>query len=192
MKRLPVVAAILAFCAIATMTSLGFWQLRRAEWKDGLISQYAAAQGLPSMAFPATPDAKALPLYRKASGHCLEVTEWSAIGRRNVHGESGWSHLARCRTGAEGPGMVVDAGWSRAPANPDWRGGPVSGIIGSDPKALIRLVSVKPLASGLVASAPPSIADVPNNHRGYAFQWFSFAAIAAVIFALAAWRRMRG
>lgn len=174
------------------MIGLGVWQLRRADWKEGLIRQYAAAQGRAPMAFPAMPDATSLPLYRRATGHCLEVTAWSAIGRRNVRGESGWSHMAHCRTGAEGPGMVVDVGWSRAPVNPDWRGGPVTGMIGSDPAALIRLVSDKPLAPGLETSAAPSMADIPNNHRGYALQWFSFAAIASIIFGLALWRRMRG
>lgn len=192
MKRVPLVAVLLVLAACGTMVALGLWQLRRAEWKEGLIRQYAAAQNQPAIAYPLVPDPKALPLYRKASAHCLEVMEWTAIGRRNIRGDSGWSHLARCRTGAEGPGITVDVGWSRAPAAPVWKGGVVSGVIGSDPKSLIRLVSADPLAPGLVASAPPSVADIPNNHRGYALQWFSFAAIAAIIFGLAMWRRMRG
>ena len=35
------------------------------------------------------------------------------------------------------------------------------------------------------AGAPPDPADIPNNHRSYAFQWFAFALSALVIYALA-------
>jgi surfeit locus 1 family protein len=43
---------------------------------------------------------------------------------------------------------------------------------------------------GLEPSASPSIATIPNNHRSYALQWFSFAAIALVIYGLAVWKRL--
>jgi cytochrome oxidase assembly protein ShyY1 len=45
--------------------------------------------------------------------------------------------------------------------------------------------------SGLEPSAPPSIRTIPNNHRSYALQWFSFAAIALVIYGLAVRKRMK-
>ncbi|MDB5686282.1 MAG: surfeit locus 1 family protein, partial [Rhizorhabdus sp.] len=45
---------------------------------------------------------------------------------------------------------------------------------------------------GLEPSVPPSIADIPNNHRGYAVQWFIFALTAAIIYAIALRRRLRG
>ena len=40
MKRLPIVTSILVAAAVATMVALGFWQLRRAHWKEGIVSQY--------------------------------------------------------------------------------------------------------------------------------------------------------
>ena len=43
----------------------------------------------------------------------------------------------------------------------------------------------------LQPSAPPSIGDIPNNHLGYAFQWFFFAAAALVIYLLALRGRRR-
>jgi surfeit locus 1 family protein len=75
------------------------------------------------------------------------------------------------------------------PKAPDWTGGDVEGVITTDDAAVIRLVSAKPLAPGLEASAPPSPANIPNNHLSYAIQWFAFALIAAVIYALALRRR---
>ena len=44
-------------------------------------------------------------------------------------------------------------------------------------------------AAGLEANPSPDIDAVPNNHLAYAVQWFLFAAIAAIIYALAVvWR----
>ncbi len=189
MIRIPILPAIIVSAACATMIALGFWQLRRADWKEGLIVQYAAARSLPPMAYPAVPPMHDLPLFRRAIGLCLQVTEWRSVSGRNINGEPGWVHIARCRTGTEGPGLVVDAGWSRSPSNPVWKGGPVSGIITTDPQFVIRLVSDKPLAAPLQQSAPPSPSEIPNNHLAYAIQWFLFALIAAIIFLLALrWR----
>jgi len=44
---------------------------------------------------------------------------------------------------------------------------------------------------GLEQSAPPTLASIPNNHRSYALQWFSFAAIALIIYGLALRKRMK-
>ena len=79
-------------------------------------------------------------------------------------------------------------GWSTEPTNPAWTGGMVEGMIAPDSHSIIRLVATNP-APGLVASAPPSLDDIPNNHLAYAVQWFLFALIAAVIYALALRRR---
>lgn len=188
-RRLALAPLLLVIAACAMMIGLGVWQLARAESKEALLARYASAAGQPPVAWPAVPDRDALPLFRRTQGMCLEVTGWRATSGRNVRGESGWSHIAACRTGVEGPGMQVDAGWSRSPANPVWVGGLVRGTIAPDGVALLRLVSAVPLAPGLVASAPPSPETIPNNHRGYAIQWFLFATVAAVIYLIALRRR---
>jgi cytochrome oxidase assembly protein ShyY1 len=190
-RRVPILATVLVAAAVATMIALGVWQLSRARWKADLLDRYRAAQGLPPVAFPTAPSGDPLPLYRHASGHCLQIVGWRAVSGHNRNGDSGYAHLADCRTGAEGPGMVVVAGWSLDPkAKSTWRGGPVSGIIGPDSKARMRLVSGEGLG-GLEASAPPSLDSIPNNHRAYAVQWFLFAAIAALIYGLAVRKRWR-
>lgn len=190
MKRIPIVATLIVAAACATMIGLGVWQLQRAAWKEGLLDEYRTAAAKPAMAFPAVPYPNDLPLFRRASGFCLKVISWSSSSGRNLKGQSGWSHQAQCSTGAEGPGMLVDAGWSRTPDHPAWAGGVVNGTIAPDTKRVLRLVSDAPLAAGLLATAPPSPEDLPNNHFGYAVQWFLFAGIAALIFALAL-RRLR-
>lgn len=186
MKKGVVIAGLVTAAACGAMVKLGLWQLQRAAWKADLLERYAAAATMPDMAYPAMPDPKHLPLFRHATGFCIRVVSTSATAGRNHKGESGWSHIVTCGSGAEGPGMTVDIGWSRNFDNPVWKGGPVTGRIGQDPKALIRLISDTPLAPGLEPSAPPSMADIPNDHKGYAIQWFLFAGIAALIFLLAA------
>jgi surfeit locus 1 family protein len=189
MKRLPLIPTIIVAAAIAVMIGLGVWQLQRAQWKNELLAQYSQAAAKPPVAWPTVPVEKDAPLFRRATGYCLSVTGWSSSAGRNRRGESGWSHTASCRTGgAEGPGMQVDMGWSRDPANPRWSGGKIDGVIAPDSKHVIRLVSDTP-APGLEASAPPNPEDIPNNHLSYAVQWFLFAAVAGVIYVLALRRR---
>jgi cytochrome oxidase assembly protein ShyY1 len=87
--------------------------------------------------------------------------------------------------------MSVEVGWSKNPnAKVNWNGGPVSGIIAPDRRTGMRLVAAS-APPGLEPSAPPSLDTIPNNHRSYAIQWFSFAAIALIIYGLALKRRSR-
>jgi cytochrome oxidase assembly protein ShyY1 len=188
--RLPFLPTALVAAAVATMVGLGVWQLQRADWKENLIAQYAANAKLPPVAWPAVPPAGESLYYRRATGFCLEPTEWRAVAGRNRADQPGWAHIAACRTGAEGPGMQVDMGWSKESAAPTWRGGPVNGLIVPDRKHVIRLVS-DVAAPGLQASQMPTPDDTPNNHLLYALQWFFFAAAAAVIYALALRKRQR-
>jgi cytochrome oxidase assembly protein ShyY1 len=87
--------------------------------------------------------------------------------------------------------MSVAVGWSKNPnAKVNWAGGAVSGIIGPDRLSRMRLVAAS-APPGLEPSAPPSIGTIPNNHRSYAVQWFSFAIIALVIYGLALRKRLK-
>ena len=38
-RPLPLIASLVVGAAVLTMIALGFWQLQRARWKDGLIAQ---------------------------------------------------------------------------------------------------------------------------------------------------------
>jgi cytochrome oxidase assembly protein ShyY1 len=192
MRRLPIVPTIVVLLAVAVMISLGVWQLRRAQWKEGLLAQYARAESLPPIVFPTQPLRNdQLPLFRHATGVCLRPISQRAVVGENRAGEPGYAHVVDCTTGAEGPGMSVEVGWSKDPnAKVDWHGGAVSGIIAPDQKTRMRLVAAS-APPGLETSAEPSISSIPNNHRSYALQWFSFAAIALVIYGLAVRKRLK-
>jgi len=195
MKRVPVVATVVVALAVATMIGLGIWQLRRAEWKQQLVAQYQAAQKLPPTEFPTAPMKGQPPLFRWATGFCVKPIGQRAIAGENRQGESGYAHIVQCSTGAEGPGMAVDIGWSKDPnAKWIWPGGPVTGVIAPDRLQRIRLVAGSS-PPGLEPSAMPTIESAvqttPAGHRGYAVQWFAFAAIAAFIYGLALRKRLR-
>ena len=190
MMRFPLVPTLIVAAAVAVMVGLGIWQLGRMNEKEALIARFRHASTLPPVAWPNMPDDTLL--YSRATGFCLEVVGWRAAAGRNASGDTGWSHIASCRTGgAEGPGMQVDMGWSSSSAPPaGWNGGPVSGIIGPDRDHKIRLVSDEAVP-GLQPSAPPSPEATPNNHLLYALQWFFFALAAASIYVLALKRRQK-
>lgn len=189
MRRIPLLPTLIVLAAVAVMIGLGIWQLRRADEKAALLARYERAMILPPIEYPANPRDDSS-LFRRSAGLCLTVEGMMARAGSNQAGETGYRHVAECRAGGgDAPVMAVDIGWSRKPDSPKWRGGPVTGVIGPDPKHRIALVS-DVAAPGLEASSKPDIRNIPNNHLGYAFQWFFFAAAAIVIYALALRRRL--
>jgi len=193
--KLPIVPTILVALAVAVMIGLGIWQLQRKAEKDALLATYAAAAGKPPIGWPAVPPKEPLPLFRSATGNCLQVIGFRTSAGQNLKGEPGYLIIADCRTGAEGPGLSVELGWSKDPnAGKAYRGGLVSGVIAPDRISRMRLVAATP-GPGLMASAPPSPDTIPNNHFSYAIQWFLFAGIAVLIYILALrgrWRKEEG
>lgn len=189
-RRVPIGATLVVMAAVATMIGLGIWQLHRARWKESLLAQYQQAQRLPPIIWPTAPvSSQQLPLFRHATGNCLRVAGKRAVAGENMAGEPGYAQIVDCATGAEGPGMSVEIGWSKNPnAKINWNGGLVSGIIAPDRMSRMRLVADS-APPGLERSAPPSIGSIPNNHRSYALQWFSFATLALIIYALAVRKR---
>jgi cytochrome oxidase assembly protein ShyY1 len=191
-RKLPIIPTIIVAVAVLTMIGLGVWQLQRAQWKEGLIFRYQAARNLPPISYPTVPLKEAdLPLFRHATAICLQPVGKRVTAGRNLQGETGYAVIVDCRTSAEGPGLAVEVGWSRNPnAQFTWEGGPVSGVIAPDSRTKMRLVAAGAPA-GLEVAAPPSLDQIPNNHRSYAIQWFAFAAIALLIYALAVRQRWR-
>jgi surfeit locus 1 family protein len=195
-RPVPILPTVVVAAAAALMIALGVWQLQRAKWKEGLLARFAAAEQLPPIAFPTVPLRNdQLPLFRHATGVCLRVAAHRAIGGENRAGEPGYAQILDCVTGAEGPGMSVEVGWSQNPnAKINWSGGPVSGIIVPDRRSRMRLVAGS-APSGLEPSKVPDVASIspvtPAGHRGYAATWFSLALVALVIYGFALRRRQK-
>jgi len=204
-RRWPVIPTILVLAAAAAMVALGIWQLQRKGEKEALIALYERNRAMSSLVtYPKLPPVPDAMLFRKSSVVCLEVVKWDPRGGTDRKGQTGIRMIADCRTGAEGPGVLIDVGIADDFTPPQWKGGTVQGTIvpGPEQPTLIQRLTGKavPARAMLVADAPvpglrasevPSGADVPNNHLAYAVQWFFFAAIALIIYALAVRRRWR-
>jgi len=196
MRRLPLIPTIVVALAVALMVWLGVWQLQRARWKAELLSRYANAEKLPPIAFPTAPiHTDQLPLFRYATGLCVRPAGQREIAGENREGEPGYVHIVQCATGAEGPGMSVEVGWSKDPnAKVNWPGGLVSGVIVPDRVSRIRLVAAS-APPGLEPSKTPDVstasAITPAGHRGYAATWFALAVVALAVYAVAVRKRLK-
>jgi surfeit locus 1 family protein len=195
-RRLPVIPTVVVTLAVALLVALGLWQLRRATEKEILLAHYAAAQKMPPITFPTVPLRNdQLPLFRYATVLCVRPVGQRATAGENRDGEPGFAHIVDCATGAEGPGMSVELGWSKDPnARFNWPGGLVSGIIVPDRVARMRLVAAS-APPGLEPSKTPDVSTAspitPAGHRGYAATWFALALTALAVYAVAVRKHLK-
>jgi cytochrome oxidase assembly protein ShyY1 len=193
-RRLPIIPSIIVAAVVAACIAAGLWNLGRAKLHQSELQHFEQASRLPPVAFPTAPTHdEQLPIYRYATGNCLRVVNRRTSVGENQTGEPGFAIILDCATGAEGPGMSVQVGWSKNPqATTSWKGGMVSGVIVRDSRTRIRLVAATP-APGLEPSGrvTPTVSVPPSQNRGYALQFFSFAAIALIIYGLAVRKRWR-
>jgi cytochrome oxidase assembly protein ShyY1 len=203
-RRFPLLPTLLVALAVAAMIGLGIWQIQRAGQKETLLAHLAANPSRSAIAYPALGPVAPDSLFRRSAVTCLSVERWQEEAGRAKDGSTGFRQIAHCRTGAEGPGALISLGVAGKPGTkPEWTGGEVSGWITEEPdhRSLIAhlvgpKVVLRPMliADGahdpaLKAPALPSTQDIPNNHIGYAIQWFGFAIAAAIIYVLALGRK---
>jgi cytochrome oxidase assembly protein ShyY1 len=206
MRRVPIFASLVVLLAVLTMVGLGFWQIRRAHWKEGLLVRYQAgaqASALNGLPVDMTIDDLS---FRKTRLGCRIVTPILQLGGANAAGQTGFRNIAGCQLD-DGRTIMADIGWSAINSGkPDPRSGlkieaagrlipdtVLAGRIFGDRagSAVPLLIVLDRPVSGLEPSVAPSIAEIPNNHRAYAAQWFLFAATALIIYVLALRRRYK-
>ena len=197
MKRVPVLPTLIVGLAVAAMVALGLWQLLdRLPQKEAYLAQLAANPARPPIAFPLFPDDSLL--FRRTVAECRPPV----TVRRAGAGAAGFRLIATCSV--QRGAMQVQLGTTHDPRKAIiWPGGRVTGYVAHAPDGRSLIQSAfdhRPQAMLLVADSPaaglepnpsPDIDAVPNNHLAYAVQWFLFAAIAAIIYALAVVRRNR-
>lgn len=201
--RIPLIPTIIVIAAVLAMLGLGVWQLERRGEKEAALAVLAANPGKAAVAFPPLAPLDPTLLFRPSSVQCLRVVGWRTEAGKAADGATGYRYIAECATGAEGPGALVAVGVAQKPdLQPRWTGGQVQGWISQEPdhRPLLARINgpLPPLRPMLIARAapeglkpvaPPSVADVPNNHLAYAVQWFLFAGVAIIIYVLALRRR---
>lgn len=200
------ISGLLVAGAVATMVMLGLWQLERSDEKAQLRERYAANQLLVPAALTALDTRAPANLFRRVTADCPSPLRIDIdAGRARGDGASGWRNIAVCSPTTGQAQLLVDIGVSEGPEGVgQWRGGPVSGVLVTEPQrhgVLARLFSdlppLRPMivaseaAPGLSPSLPPDPADLPDDHISYAIQWFIFALAATVIYLLALRQRLR-
>jgi len=195
MRRIPILPTLLVLLAVALMVSLGLWQLRRAEWKEGLIARASANLVMAVEPMPARPGPGLD--YRRFRLFCdqLDFNESPTAGA-GPDGASGWLQKAKCiRSG--GVPVMVALGLTDHPdrlAPSSYQHAFSGRVIPSGANGVngYLLFAERPLI-GLAPVAQPTpetaMATTPSGHRLYALQWFLFATVALVIYVLALYRR---
>ncbi|QMW22635.1 SURF1 family cytochrome oxidase biogenesis protein [Sandaracinobacteroides saxicola] len=182
--------------AVPTMLGLGAWQVQRKGWKEAQLAGYAAAMQAPVLRLRGAPG-PGLGFRRvMATVDCPAQTPTVRAGR-SARGQSGYAVLLQCRVvGAPVElvaGFSVPEQWQRfaGQAVPAMRMTLLGRLIETGTNPAYRLYAARPTGPGLAAAVPPALDEIPNNHLSYAIQWFSFATIWSVIYALFMMRRRR-
>ena len=188
--RIPVLPTLLVLAAVAMMVRLGFWQLDRLHQKEALLRTYSANlhQEAEAIVLLGSPFIRRDNWYRRVHLLCRGKGLTEPRAGRNANGEAGWAHWAKCWFG-DIPAIVVNVGWSSSPNPVQFIDSEIDGTIAPDDMVVARVVADRPLP-GLLPSARPDPADIPNNHLSYAVQWFLFALTALVIYGLALRKRL--
>ena len=189
-QRVPVLTTLIVIAAVTTMIALGVWQLQRLEQKEAMLARYARVQALSSdVVWPRAASTAEAAMFRHSRVICERVLAQGATAGRNLSGTTGWAQTARCALNGGGE-VSIALGWTQAPVIQPWAGGEIEGLVAPGEGGSVRLIAGKPPA-GMQPLAPPDPRDIPNNHFAYAIQWFLFAGVAALIYAIALRKRMR-
>ncbi len=99
---------------LAVLLALGFWQVRRLAWKEGILAEIAAAEAAPPVALPASPAPFEIVV---ATGRYLPVVAlYGAEVRDTPRGPMMGGQLLQVLVPEtalpkEGPPILVDRGW---------------------------------------------------------------------------------
>ncbi|MFC3711729.1 SURF1 family protein [Sphingoaurantiacus capsulatus] len=184
MRRLPLVPTLLVLLMVPAMIALGFWQLQRAEWKEGLLGRLAANAEAPVIGAPAELAARKDELsFRQVRITCAATHIGAPTAARAASGASGYRQIARCDR-AGGEPLLVSLGVASDPTlRPTAIPVSFTGwLVPREGSPAFLLVPDAPADARLAAEARPSLDTIANNHRGYAFQWFAFAAVLSLIY----------
>ncbi|SLN32102.1 SURF1 family protein [Aquimixticola soesokkakensis] len=216
MKRL-LPAAIFGIVGFSILVSLGFWQLRRHYWKQGVLAQIEERIAQDPVALPAQPDPDADEYLAVVLEGTLEPQELHVLVSTRDLG-AGFRIISPFVT-QDGRRVMVDRGFVLTQARDSARvSGPMT-ITGNlhwpeerdsytpqndavanywyarDVPVMARALDTEPvlvIARGAIEPAmtplPVSSEGIPNNHMGYVVQWFLFAAVWLGMTLLLLWR----
>lgn len=217
-KRL-IFPLLLGLAGAAVLISLGIWQLQRLAWKEAILSEIAARIDAAPVAVPANPDPETdryLPVTaegrltgehldvlvsRKQVGAGVRVIEvFETAGRRLLVDRGFIPDAARHAPRDSGALRVTgNLHWPEEVDGftppPDPKAGlwfardlpAMATALGAEP---VLIVARAPTAPG-IEPMPVDTTGIPNDHLGYAIQWFGLALVWLGMTAYLLWRISR-
>lgn len=206
MTRRMILPLLFGLIGTAILMSLGFWQVQRMQWKEGILADITARISAAPVALPATPDPKGdryLPV--TVNGRFTGQTLRVLVSRKEIG--AGVRIIEAFQTD-DGRRVLVDRGFlpdadkNRAlsvsnatvtgnlhwPQETDsftpppdlktglWYARDVAAMSRALDTEPTFLVAREPTGDGIEAM-PVDTSGIPNDHWGYAVQWFSMAAV---------------
>ncbi len=219
MTRRMILPLLFGLIGAAVLISLGMWQMQRLAWKEAILAQIESRISAAPVALPAVPEAERdryLPVFaegrftaesldvlvsRKQIGAGVRVIEvFETEGRRILVDRGFVTDDERAAPRDEAATRVVgNLHWpaevdSFTPA-PDaktglWFARDVPAMAAALKTEPLLIVARESTAAG-IEPVPVDTANIPNDHFGYAVQWFSLAAVWLGMTAYLLWRISR-
>lgn len=209
-------ALVIGLAGVAVLLSLGVWQLRRLEWKEGLIATAETMMTRPATPLPATPDPavdRYLPVsvsgrFTGDEAHVLTADRFrgpgflviagfeTADGRRILI-DRGYVPEAERRASrpAKAADVTGNLNWpdDMTPSTPPhdektgiWFGRDLPGIAAALGTEPLLVIARSDTGDGV--TPVPAAATFRNDHLQYAITWFLLAAVWAGMTLAYLWR----
>ena len=211
MRRL-IVPLLFSLAGLAALLWLGFWQLDRAAWKDGVIAQIEARRDLPPDGLPSAPSPdedrfRPVSLTGVADEGIGVFSTWRGPGAgyrivapfemdegRRVLLDRGYSATAEARAPEGRIAVEGHLHWpEEVESDPSdgWEARDVpllAEALGTEPVLVVARATSDPAG---VTPVPVDTAGIPDNHLGYAVQWFGLAIVWTGMAGYFLWRQAR-
>lgn len=217
MLRRIIFPILMGIAGCALLIGLGVWQVQRMHWKAGVLAQieamiHAAPVALPAVPSEAGDEYRAVTVRGAFTGEFIELLAGqkgtspgvriieafaTADGRRILVDRGFLEDAARTAPRTGGAAQVTgnllwpdDSDSFTPPPDPKtglWFARDLPAMaakLGTEP---LLVVASTPTGDG-IAPVPVDTSTIPNDHWGYAIQWFSLAAVWGVMTLYLLWR----
>jgi surfeit locus 1 family protein len=220
MRRI-LIPLVFGLVGTAILVSLGLWQLRRLDWKETILAQIEARIHAAPVALPAQPDPEGdrfLPVAvtgdilgptirvlvsQKTQGAGYRLINAMDLGDRTVLVDRGFVRLEAepPQPPFENVTVTGNLHWpderdSFTPENDRtaniWFAREVDVLaqaLNTDP--ILVIARETSYDDAPVSPLPVGVEGIPNDHFGYAVQWFGLAAVWTAMLGLFLWRQRK-
>ena len=217
MLRRMIFPILMGIVGCAFLAGLGVWQVQRMHWKNGVLAQIESRMQGAAIALPAAPseeadEYRAVMVQGQFTGQFIELLagqQGASPGVRIIEafetGEGRRVLIDRGFLQDDARGVPRNAGANEVIGNLLWPNDADSYTPPPDPKtglwfardlpAMAEKLGTEPIlivASQLtgdgIAPVPVNTSSIPNDHWGYAIQWFSLCAVWGVMTVYLLWR----